>query len=93
MLSLSFHRKFHIFSISFLGLGEGVRKPVESFIEAIARGSASALDVPLPGAQGMEAKLVCHFSNTHSVWQVLWNIKLDKNNNRIVASILAEKLQ
>lgn len=50
---------------------ECVREPIQAFVQAIATGSTSGLDVPGPAPEVMEAKLVCDLCSIHGIRQVL----------------------
>mmetsp|Transcript_37923 Transcript_37923/g.88757 ORF Transcript_37923/g.88757 Transcript_37923/m.88757 type:complete len:225 (-) Transcript_37923:6-680(-) len=54
-----------------LCLRERGRQPIKTLVEAIARGRARRLDVPVALAQRMKAKLVRDLRGIHRVWQVL----------------------
>ena len=52
-------------------LVERSREPVEALVEAVARGRAGRLDVPVALAQRVEAELVGHLRDGHGVRQIL----------------------
>ena len=54
-----------------LGLRQRVRHPVEALVEAVARGRARRLDVPVALAERVQAELVGDLGRVHRVWQVL----------------------
>lgn len=52
-------------------LTEGSGKPLQAFVQTIARGGASRLNVPGALSQAVEAKLVCDLGGVHGVGQIL----------------------
>ena len=52
-------------------LAERGGEPVEALVQAVARGGAAGLDVPLAVAQAVEAELVGHLGGGHGVGEVL----------------------
>ena len=74
---------------SLLALESG-REPVKSFIQSVTTGGAGALDVPLPVADAVEAKLVRNLGDGHSVRKILL-VGEDKNDG-IAELILVKHL-
>jgi hypothetical protein len=50
---------------------ESIREPIQALIETITCGGAGGLDVPLPVAHRMQAKLVGDLRDGHGVRQIL----------------------
>jgi len=61
-------------------VGNVVRKPVKPLIQTLTRGSTCALDVPVPLAQGVQAKLVGDFSSIHGIRKILFVCKYQKHS-------------
>lgn len=51
--------------------GEGGREPVKTLVETVSGGGAGGLNVPLAGAEGVEAELVGDLADAHGVGQIL----------------------
>jgi len=60
----------HVYE-SLLLAREGVAEPVQALEEAITRGGAGALDVPLAVGDGVQAELVGDLAHAHGVRQIL----------------------
>ena len=54
-----------------LGGSDGLGKPVESLVKAIASNSASALDEPGAAADGVESKLISDLGASEGTWKIL----------------------
>jgi len=52
-----------------------VRQPVETFVKAVATGSARCLNVPVALTQRMQAELVCDLGGVHCIRQILYASK------------------
>lgn len=50
---------------------ELVAEPVEALVEAVTRGGARRLDVPVAVAQRVQAQLVRHLSRVHRIREIL----------------------
>merc|ERR1719217_360519 len=52
-------------------LCKSLGQPVKSLIKSVSSGRTCRLDEPLPAAEIVQAKFVCHLACTHSTWQIL----------------------
>lgn len=70
---------FIVSQIHRLFLTQSIREPVKAFIESIASGGTCCLHVPLAVTDGVESKAFSDFVDTHSIGQILFVGKDEKN--------------
>merc|ERR1719510_2402662 len=70
------------------GVLELVAKPVEAFVEAVTRGGAGCLDVPVSVSQAVKTQLVRDLCGVHGIWQIL--LVREDQQNRLPQFVLCK---